>query len=97
MLIGDQIRDEKLQSDINREAAKISALSSNKISKYECLTGEKILPYNQKQIIEQTKCPYSPMGTAFEKQIKTIEDQGKKTGWGFKRFKTKRTNKSHWV
>ena len=77
MSIDDQIRDEKLQYDINREAAKISALSSNKIGKYEYLTGEEILPSNQKQIIEQAKFTYSPLGRAFEKQTKTIEDQGK--------------------
>ena len=77
MSIDDQIRDEKLQYDINREAAKISALSSSKISKYEYLTGEEILPSNQKQIIEQAKFTYSPLGRAFEKQTKTIEDQGK--------------------
>ena len=47
MTINDQIRDEKLQYDINREAAKISALSSSKIHKYEYLTGEDILPSNQ--------------------------------------------------
>ena len=51
MAINDQIRDEKLQYDINREAAKISALSSGKIDKYEYLTGEEILPSNQQQII----------------------------------------------
>ena len=78
MTINDQIRDEKLQYDINREAAKISALSSGKIHKYEYLTGEDILPSNQQQIIEQAKFTYSPLGKAFEKQIKTIEDQGKK-------------------
>ena len=44
MTIEDQIKDEKLQYDINREAAKISALSSGKIDKYEHLTGEEILP-----------------------------------------------------
>ena len=47
MTIDDQIRDEKLQSNINREAAKISALLSGKIDKYEYLTGEEILPPNQ--------------------------------------------------
>ena len=47
MTIKDQIRDEKLQYDINREAAKISALSSRKTDKYEYLTGEEILPLNQ--------------------------------------------------
>ena len=78
MTINDQIRDEKLQYDINREAAKISALSSGKIHKYEYLTGEDILPSNQQQIIEQARFTYSPLGKAFEKQIKTIEDQGKK-------------------
>ena len=78
MTISDQIRDEKLQYDINREAAKISALSSGKIYKYEYLTGEDILPSNQQQIIEQTKFTYSLLGKAFEKQIKTIEDQGEK-------------------
>ena len=78
MTINDQIRDEKLQYDINREAAKISALSSGKIHKYEYLTGEDVLPFDQQSIIEQTKFTYSPLGKAFEKQIKTIEDQGKK-------------------
>ena len=78
MTINDQIRDEKLQYDINREAAKISALSSGKIHKYEYLTGEDILPSNQQQIIEQAKFTYSPLGKAFEKQIKTIENQGQK-------------------
>ena len=49
-----------------------------KLHKYEYLTGEDILPSNQQQIIEQTRFTYSPLGKAFEKQIKTIEDQGKK-------------------
>ena len=53
MTINDQIRDEKRQYDINREAAKISALPSGKIHKHEYLTGEDILPSNQQQIIEQ--------------------------------------------
>ena len=78
MTINDQIRDEKLQYDINREAAKISALSSGKIHKYEYLTDEDILPSNQQQIIKKARFTYSPLGKAFEKQIKTIEDQGKK-------------------
>ena len=70
MVINDQIRDEKLQQDINREAAKISALSSGKIYKYEYLTSEDILPSNQQQIIEQAKFIYSTLGKAFEKQKK---------------------------
>ena len=68
MTIDDQIRDEKLQYDINREAAKVSTLSSGKISEYEYLTGEEILLSKQKQIIEQTKFTYSLLGKAFEKQ-----------------------------
>ena len=77
MTIDDQVRDEKLQYDINRETAKISALSSAKIDKHEYLTGKEILPSNQKQIIQQAKFTYSPLGKAFEKQTKTIKDQGK--------------------
>ena len=77
MTINDQIRDAKIQYDINREAAKLSALSSGKIRKYEYLTAEDILPSNKQQIIEQAKFTSSALGKAFEKQIKTIEDQGK--------------------
>ena len=69
--MNDQIRDEKLQYDINREAAKISALSSGKIHKHE-----DILPSNQQQIIKQAKFTYSPLRKAFGKQIKKIKDQG---------------------
>ena len=78
MTINHQIKDEKIQYDINREAAKISALSSGKLHKYEYLTGEDILPSTQQQIIEYARFTYSPLGKAFNKQIKTIEDQGKK-------------------
>ena len=78
MTIEDQIKDEELQYDINREAVKISALSSGKLDKYEYLTGEEILPSNQQQIIEQAKFNYSPLGKAIEKQIKNIKDQGEK-------------------
>ena len=77
MAVNDQIRDEKLQYGITRETAKISALSSGKIHKYEYLTGEDILPSDQEQIIDQVKFTNSPLGKAFEKQIETIEDQGK--------------------
>ena len=58
----DQIRDEKLKYDINREAAKISALSLGKIDKYEYLTEEEILPSNQQQIIGQAEFTYAPLG-----------------------------------
>ena len=78
MTIEDHIRDKKQQYDVNGEAAKISALSSDKIDKYEYLTGEEILPSNQQQVLEQAKFSNSPLGKAFEKQIKAIEDQGQK-------------------
>ena len=78
MIINDQMRDEKFQYDINRKAAEVSALSSGKIDKYEYLTGKEILISNQQQIIEQVKFTYSSLGKAFEKQVKTTEDQGQK-------------------
>ena len=78
MTIDDQIRDERLQYDINKEAAKISALLSGKLDKCEYLTSKEILPSNQKKKKrkkEQAKFAYSPLGKTFETQIKTIEDQ----------------------
>ena len=89
MTIDDQIRDKKLQYDINKEATKISAFSSGKIDKDEYLTGKDILPSNQQQIIEQAKFTYSPLGKAFEKQIKTIEDQREKRIKALKDLKPK--------
>ena len=77
MTIDKKSRDEKLQYDINREAAKISSLSSGEIHKFEYLTDEDILPSNHQQIIEQAKFTCFPLGKAFDKQIKTIEDQEK--------------------
>ena len=73
MTIEDQIRDETLQYDIDREAEKISALSSGKIDKYEYLTGEDILPSNQQQTIEQAKFTHSPLG----KDLKNKQKQSK--------------------
>ena len=90
MAINDQISDEKLRYDINREAAKRSVLSSGKIHKCEYLTCEDILPpSNQQQIIEQAIFTYSPLGKAFEKQIKIIEDQGGKQVEALKDLKSK--------
>ena len=79
MTTDDQIKNEKRQYDINREAAKISTLSSGKIDKYEYFTGKEILHFIQKQVIKQAKFNYSPFDKAFEKQAKAIEDQEKKT------------------
>ena len=61
MTIDHKIRDEKLHDDVNRESARISALSSGKIDKCEYLIGEEILPSNRSQIIEQAKVTYSPL------------------------------------
>ena len=69
MAINDEISDEKLQYDINTKATEISALLSGKIDKYEYLTGNEILSFNQQQIIEQTKFTY----TSLKKQLKTKE------------------------
>ena len=68
MTIGDKIRNKKIQYDINREAANISALSSGKIDKYEYITEIGILHSNQRQIIEQVQFAYSLLGKTFEKQ-----------------------------
>ena len=94
MTIDDQIRDEKLQYDINREAAEISVLSSGKIDKYEYLTGKEILPSNQQQIVEQAKFTYSPFGKALEKQMKAIKDQGERQVEALKGLKPEKETKS---
>ena len=94
MTIDDQIRDEKLQYNINIEVAKTLALSSVKIDKYEHLTGEEILPSNQKKIIEQAKFTYSPLVKAFEKQIKKIEDQEREQVEAVKDLKAREQTKA---
>ena len=68
----NKIRDGKLQYDINREAAKISALSSVETDQCEYLTGEEVLPPDKGRVIEQAKCTYSPLGKAFEKKQKRL-------------------------
>ena len=72
MIIDDKTRDEKLQYDIHREAAKISTLSSGTIDKYEYLTGEEILSPDQRRVIEEATLSYSHLGEASEKQAKII-------------------------
>ena len=82
MATDDKIRVEKLEYDINREAAKISALSSGKIDKYEYLTGEKIVASDQRRIIEQAKFTYSLLGKHLKnkyKQLKIKEEKNKGT------------------
>ena len=74
----DKIIDDKLQFNINRETAKISALSSGKIDKYEYLTFEEILSSDQSRVIEQNKFSRCPLGKTSEKQTKSIENQEQK-------------------
>ena len=92
MTINDKTRDEKLQYNINREAAKISILSSRKIDKYKYLTGEEILPSNQRQVIKQVKFTYSLLGKASEKQTTTVN----KNNWRARRITNKDTWKESW-
>ena len=86
MPIDDMVRDEKLECDINKEAAKMSALLSGKIDKCEHLKGEDILPSNQRQVVEQATFEYSLFGNVFQKQAKTIHDQGKNISANRKNF-----------
>ena len=79
MTIDDKVRNEKLQYDINREAAKILAWSSGKIDKYKFAKGEEILALDQRRVIEQAKFAYSPLGKVLEKQKeKLLKSEGKK-------------------
>ena len=70
MINDDKIRDENLQYDVNREAAKISAVACEEKYKYEYLADEEILLPYQERMIEPAEFTYSPLGKAFEKQIK---------------------------
>ena len=77
MGINDKIRDENLQYDINREIAKILALKSRKIDKYEYLTGDEILWPDKSRIIEQAKFAYSPLGKLLKSKQKQLKNQEK--------------------
>ena len=66
----------------------MSVLSSDKTHKYESLTGKDTLPPDQQQIIEQAKFTFSPLWKAFERQIKTLEDQGEKQLKALNNFKS---------
>ena len=70
MTINDEIKDGKLQYDINREAVKISVLSSEKVDKYEYLTSEKILLSDQTRKIRKAKFTYSLLGKPLKNKQK---------------------------
>ena len=91
MTIGDLIKNDKLQYDINKEAANISALSSGKIDKYEYPTSEEIIPPDQGTKVEQAKFIYSPLSKEFEKTNKNNWITRKKTSpsFGSEKSKTK--------
>ena len=61
----DKIRTSKAQYDLDRQAAKISALSSGELEKYEYLSGED-LGYKP-DIVQKAKFEYSPLGQVFNK------------------------------
>ena len=74
-ILNSKIKQNELQYDLDREAAKISALSSNNLDKYELLTGEDL---NLKpSTVEQAKFEYSPLGRIFNKGL---SEEGKKEG-----------------
>ena len=84
-------RNEKWQFDINRETKKMSALSSGKIDKYEYPTAEKILPSNQRQIIEQVQLEDSSFGKAFKAQIEKQFRDFKPLDLSNKKYEAKQT------
>ena len=68
MIINEKIRDVKY--DIKREAAKLSALSSSKIDKYEYLTGEEILSPQKHRITQEAEICYLSLGNEIENKNK---------------------------
>ena len=74
-ILDDKIKANQAQYDIDREAAKISALSSGELEKYENLTGED-LGYKP-GVVESAKFKYSPLGRVFNK---VLEKEDKKEG-----------------
>ena len=72
MTTDNKVKDEKLQYNINREAAKIPALSSSKIDEYEYFTAKETLPSDQIRKIEQATFTYSPLRKTFEKHAKQL-------------------------
>ena len=77
-ILNRKIKQNESQYDSDREAAKISALSSNNLDKYELLTGENL--GLKPSTIEQAKFEYSPLGKIYQgvlKRLKNTEDTNK--------------------
>ena len=72
-ILNGKIKSNKAQYDLDRQAAKISALSSGELEKYEYLTG-KDLEYKPK-VLETVKVQYSPLGEALKHNVKTKTDK----------------------
>ena len=66
-ILDRKIKQNEAQYDLDREAAKISALSSNNLDKYEYLTGEDL--DLKPSTVEQAKFEYSPLGKIFNKGL----------------------------
>ena len=79
-ILNRKIKQNEAQYDLDREAAKISALSSNNLDKYEYLTGEDL--GLKPSTVEQAKFEYSPLGKIFNKGL---SEEDKKEGL-FKRL-----------
>ena len=74
-ILDDKIKANKAQYDLDRESAKISALSSGELEIYKYLTGED-LEYKP-GVVEKTKFEYSPLGQVFNKGL---DESDKKEG-----------------
>ena len=77
-ILDDKIKAEKITHDLGKEAAKISALKSGDIDKYQYLTDQEIIPSGQEAALSMARFEYSPLGKALEKQTKTIQEESEK-------------------
>ena len=66
-ILGKKVMQNEAQYDLDRKTAKISALSSNNLGKYEYLTGEDL--GLKPRTVEQAKFEYSPLGKIFNKGL----------------------------
>ena len=68
-----KIKQNEAQYDLDRKTAKISALPSNNLDKYEYLSGEDL--GLKPSTVEQAKCEYSPLGKTFNEGLDKEEDK----------------------
>ena len=78
MTIEDKGKDGKMKNSINRETAKISALSSGKIHKCEYPTGEELLPSDKSGIIQEATFTYFPLGKVFKNKQNQLKSKAKR-------------------